>query len=107
MRVLLAIAIVLLCGLQYTLWFGKGGLRDVGKLKDQIAAQEHELETLRVRNSELAAEVSDLKQGLDAVEEIARSEMGMVKEGEIFYQLIETPAHLAENPDHAKAPAPR
>ncbi|MBI2799068.1 MAG: cell division protein FtsB [Gammaproteobacteria bacterium] len=103
MRILFAVALVVLLGLQYTLWFGKGGLRDVSRLKGQIAAQEQEIETLRTRNSELQAEVMDLKQGLDAVEEIARSEMGMVKHGEIFYQFIPKPTHPPEHP--AAAPS--
>ncbi len=94
---------VLLLALQLTWWFGKGGLRDVGKLEHQIQVQEKELEVLRSRNGKLAAEVVDLKQGLEAVEEIARSEMGMVKEGEIFYQLIESAAGAA---DHEAVPAP-
>ena len=98
MRTLFAVALVLLLGLQYTLWLGKGGMRDVSRLKGQIAAQEHEIETLRTRNSELQAEVMDLKQGQDAVEEIARSEMGMVKHGEIFYQFIPNPTHPLEPP---------
>ena len=77
---------------------------DVGKLEQQIQVQEKELEVTRNRNSKLAAEVVDLKQGLEAVEEIARSEMGMVKEGEIFYQLIE-PAPGAARNDSTPAPA--
>lgn len=95
MRILLGLLFALLLGLQYTWWFGKGGKRDVSKLETQISAQERELDKLRTRNSKLTAEVMDLKQGLDAVEEIARSEMGMIKEGEIFYQIIEPTPDLA------------
>lgn len=98
--------IALLLGLQFTGWFGKGGMRDVRKLEHQITKHEKELEVLRNRNSKLAAEVMDLKQGLEAVEEIARSEMGMVKEGEIFYQLIEpAPGAIARGPAPAHAAA--
>ena len=113
LRLFVAIALVLLLGLQFTWWFGKGGMRDVRKLEDQIQAQERELETLRSRNAKLAAEVVDLKQGLETVEEIARSEMGMIKEGEIFYQLIEPPPSVAaaarvtpENPADSASPPP-
>jgi cell division protein FtsB len=103
LRIFAGTLCVLLLGLQLTWWFGKGGLRDVGKLEQQIQGQEKELEVLRNRNGKLAAEVVDLKQGLEAVEEIARSEMGMVKEGEIFYQLIE-PAPGAAHNDSTPAP---
>ena len=103
LRIFAGILCVLLFALQLTWWFGKGGLRDVGKLEQQIKMQEKELEVLGSRNGKLAAEVVDLKQGLEAVEEIARSEMGMVKEGEIFYQLIEPPAGAARD---GAAPAP-
>jgi cell division protein FtsB len=103
MRILLGVLLALLIGLQGTWWFGKGGLRDVHKLQAQIAQQQRELEVLQTRNNKLAAEVMDLKQGLDAVEEIARSEMGMIKENEIFYQLIEPkpPASSPQAPNHA------
>ena len=63
--------------------------------------QEQELDALRTRNSKLAAEVVDLKQGFEAIEEIARNDMGMIKDGEIFYQFIDSPAAPA-----AKTPAP-
>jgi cell division protein FtsB len=104
LRIFAGALCVLLLALQLTWWFGKGGLRDVRKLEQQIQVQEKELEVLRSRNGKLAAEVVDLKQGLEAVEEIARSEMGMVKEGEIFYQLIE-PAPAAARNDATPASA--
>ena len=106
LRVFAGVLIALLLGLQFTGWFGKGGMRDVRKLEHQITMHEKELEVLRNRNSKLAAEVMDLKQGLEAVEEIARSEMGMVKEGEIFYQVIEpAPGAIARGPAPAQAGA--
>ncbi|MGD9601316.1 MAG: cell division protein FtsB [Gammaproteobacteria bacterium] len=91
LRVFAVILAAVLLALQFTWWFGKGGRRDVHRLESQIRAQEQALESLRQRNAKLAAEVVDLKEGLDTVEEIARSEMGMIREGEIFYQMIETP----------------
>jgi cell division protein FtsB len=98
MRGLSVALAVLLLLLQYSMWFGRGGLRDVAGLKDQIAAQETENARLDARNNALLAEVMDLKQGMDAIEEIARSEMGMVRQGEVFFQVLETPAQLTGAP---------
>jgi len=89
LRLFAAILGVLLLGLQVTWWFGKGGVRDQQRLGEQIDAQQAELSSLRSRNGKLAAEVVDLKEGMDAIEEIARSEMGMVKRNEIFYRVLE------------------
>jgi cell division protein FtsB len=75
--------------LQYLLWFGSGGLFTAWGLKREIAAQNDENARLRERNAALAAEVVDLKQGLDAVEERARNELGMIKKGETFVQVID------------------
>lgn len=97
MRALTAVLVVLLLALQITLWFGKGGVADVAKLEQTLAEQQQELEALRARNSGLAAEVMDLKEGLDAVEELARSEMGMIKQDEVFFQLIEPNPKLANS----------
>lgn len=104
LRVFAGILLALLLGLQLTWWFGKGGMRDVRKLEAQIKVQEKELEGLRTRNAKLAAEVVDLKEGLDTVEEIARSEMGMIKEGEVFYQLIEPAPSAGAGPQPAGPP---
>jgi cell division protein FtsB len=79
----------LLILLQYPLWFGNGGVYAVWKLEREIAAQREENAGLRERNQTLAAEVVDLKQGLSAIEERARIELGMIKQGETFYQVIE------------------
>ena len=81
MRGLILVLGVLLLLLQYSLWLGRGGVRDVANLKSQIAAQEAENAKLEARNNALLAEVMDLKQGMDAIEEIARSEMGMLRQG--------------------------
>ncbi len=89
MRYLLLALLVLLGLLQYRFWLAEGGLRDLWRLREQVAQQQTEIERLRERNELLAAELADLKNGLHAVEEIARSEMGMIKEGETFYRLIE------------------
>jgi cell division protein FtsB len=89
MKVLIAILIVVLVLLQYKLWFGDGNMREVWALRDAIEQQKKENRQLAERNSALEAEVKDLKQGLEAVEERARSELGMIKKGETFYQIIE------------------
>ncbi|MCJ8169722.1 cell division protein FtsB [Atopomonas sediminilitoris] len=78
---------LLLAGLQYRLWLGEGSLAQVNHLKQQIAAQVGENERLLERNRVLEAEVRELKSGLEIVEERARQELGMVKEGETLYQL--------------------
>ena len=94
MRILIALLILLLCLLQYRLWVGPGSLADVSNLKQEISAQREELVALRERNRALQAEVEDLRSGQSAIEERARSELGMIKEGEIFYQVI-TPSESA------------
>lgn len=89
MRALIVILVLLLVVLQYRLWVGDGSLAEVWRLRQDIAEQRAENERLRTRNQELEAEVTDLKQGLEAVEERARSELGMVRDGETFYQIVE------------------
>lgn len=101
MRILIFVLLLLLGWLQYRLWVGEGSLAEVAALRHEILAQGEELEKLRTRNRRLQAEVEDLRQGQDALEERARSELGMIKEGEIFLQVIEpqSPAPLAGGED--------
>ncbi len=89
MRWVLGLLVVLLVYLQGTLWFGEGGLTEVRGLERSVETQRDEVEQLRQRNQALEAEVEDLKTGLEALEERARSELGMIREGETFYQVIE------------------
>lgn len=91
MKIVVAVlgAIVLL--LQYPLWFGNGGVVNLWRLEREIAAQRGENARLRERNAALEAEVVDLKTGLEAIEERARLELGMVKKDEAFFQIIEQP----------------
>lgn len=89
MRKLLLGLLILLVILQITLWFGGGGLLELWEQHQEVEAQRDENARLRERNEALNAEVLDLKQGLDAVEEHAREDLGMVKEGEVFYQVVE------------------
>ncbi len=87
---LLIISLVLLLGaLQYRLWFGDPNLRQVWQLEQAIIDQRRENQLLTERNQRLEAEVADLKEGLKAIEERARSEMGLIQEGETFFRLIE------------------
>ena len=89
MRLLALILLILLGLLQYRLWFSPGGVKDVRQLEAAKEQLIEENEQSRERNASLAAEVADLKRGLDAVEEKARTEMGMIKEDEVFYQIVE------------------
>lgn len=79
----------LLLWLQYRLWLGEGGIPEVLQLQDEVASVKHEVQQLEQRNQALDAEVQDLKTGLDAIEERARSELGMIRKGETYYQVIE------------------
>ncbi len=90
MKVLVTILLILLISLQYRLWFGRGNLQEVAELESLKQERELKNEDLEERNRALAAEVLDLKKGMEAVEEKARSEMGMVKEGETFYQIVDS-----------------
>jgi len=88
MKILVVILVILLVLLQYKLWLGEGGYTDVLRLEQRVAQQAEENELLEKRNRELEAEVADLRQGLDAIEERARSELGMIKDEEEFYQVV-------------------
>jgi cell division protein FtsB len=86
---LLLLLALLLGWLQYRYWFGAGSAGEVAALENQVAHQERENQGLQERNAALAAEVEDLKSGEAAVEERARSELGMIKPGEKFYRVVE------------------
>lgn len=79
----------LLIILQYPLWFGSGGVLTLWRLNREIAAQKADNARLTERNAALEAEVNDLKQGYEAIEERARTELGMLKKGETFYRIID------------------
>ena len=89
LRIVLLLLLVLLGWLQYRLWFGNGGQREVAQLEAQVTRQARDNAGLQQRNDALAAEVEDLKSGEAAVEERARNELGMIKPGETFYRVIE------------------
>ena len=89
MRILIVFLITTLLVLQYMLWVGDGSLAEVWQLQQKLAKQEEENRLLQERNEALQAEVRDLKQGLEAIEERARNEMGLIKKNETYYQVIE------------------
>ncbi len=89
MKAIIAALAILFVLLQFKLWFGDGSIKDGWRLKGAIAAQSSENSQLKERNQTLAAEVDDLKQGLEAIEERARNELGMIKKGETFYQVVD------------------
>ena len=88
---LIAALLVLLGALQYRLWFGEPNLRQNWQLQTEIEEQQRENTRLSERNKQLEAEVLDLKKGEAALEERARSDLGMVRKGETFYQLVDPP----------------
>jgi cell division protein FtsB len=97
--------VVLIVLIQYPLWLGKGSWFRVWEVDRQIAEQTRKNAQLRTRNALMQAEVRDLKQGLDAIEERARSELGMIKQDEIFFQVLEPgqsgpPAKMENKPEN-------
>ena len=91
MRSVTLILAVLLLLLQYPLWLGKGSWLKVWDLHRQVEAQQRANQLAQARNAVLDAEVRDLKQGTAAIEERARNDLGMIKRGEVFYQVLEDP----------------
>ncbi|MDB5810386.1 MAG: cell division protein FtsB [Betaproteobacteria bacterium] len=89
MKLVTLALIALIALLQYPLWLGKGSWLRVWEVDQQMRTQHETNQKLAMRNSALDAEVRDLKQGLDAIEERARSELGMIKRDEIFFQVID------------------
>jgi len=93
---LLALALLLaIAFVQYPLWLGKGGWLRVWEVDRQLGAQRATNQKLQSRNAVLDAEVRDLKQGFEAVEERARSELGMVRQDEIFFQILDDSRNAA------------
>jgi cell division protein FtsB len=92
MRAVTLILVALLLLLQYPLWLGKGSWLKVWDLNRQVETLQHVNQQTQTRNAVLDAEVRDLKQGTAAIEERARSELGMIKRDEVFYQILENPS---------------
>ncbi len=93
MRIITLLLVLLLLLLQYPLWLGRGGWLKVWDLHHQVAAQQQVNGKTQARNALLDAEVRDLKQGTEAIEERARSELGMVKSDEVFFQILDESAN--------------
>ena len=91
MKLLTLVLVAFIALMQYPLWLGKGSWLRVWEIDQQVSMQHTTNQKLALRNASLDAEVRDLKQGLDAVEERARSELGMIKRDEMFFQLLENP----------------
>lgn len=96
MKVLAGVLGALIILIQYPLWLGKGGWLRVWLIDRQLAAQQASNAQLEARNAALTAEVLDLKHGYAAIEERARYELGMIKQGEVFYQIANRPAPPAK-----------
>ena len=94
MRLVTAVLIVLLALIQYPLWWGHGGWLRVHELQQQLAQQLQKNNDSKLRNERIQGEVQDLQNGTAAVEERARYEMGMVKDGEVFVQFVSPNAPL-------------
>jgi cell division protein FtsB len=97
-RKLTVVLVVLIALLQYPLWLGKGSWLRVWQYSQQIEAHEKRNDYYRQRNDTLREEVRDLKQGQSAIEERARSELGLVKQDEVFFQVIQNKQPVANKP---------
>jgi len=89
LKLLLATGVILLVVVTYTLIFGKGGLVDLWEMRRDIETQKVQNERLQNRNRELAGEIVNLQEGTEAIEERARYDLGLVKDGEVFVQIVE------------------
>jgi len=91
MKWIIAILIVVLLGLQYRFWFGEGSVEQIVQLQREIDKQKIENAALEERNRALMAQIKELKEGTDSIEAKARTDMGMIKEGETFYFITDDP----------------
>jgi cell division protein FtsB len=89
LKILVAVLILIFIGLQYRLWIGDGSFADMDRLEQQVSIQESENNELEERNDALLREVEELQTGMDAIEEHARNELGLIREGETFFLIIE------------------
>jgi cell division protein FtsB len=107
-RILAIVFVALIAALQYPMWLGRGGWLQVREFDRQIRTQRDVNATLKARNEGLDAEVRDLKTGYEAIEERARSELGMIRQDEVFFQLQEpTPGGASGAVARPVAPVPR
>lgn len=104
MQTLVAALIAALVMVQYLLWIDEEGVRQSYALRISVQAQTEENAALNERNRALEADIKDLKTGLTAIEERARSEMGMIRQDETFYRLLEPSSHKPDSLDHPAPP---
>jgi cell division protein FtsB len=109
MRILAGILGALIILIQYPLWLGKGGWMRAWHVDNELSAQKTKNDGLEVRNAALAAEVRDLKQGTEAIEERARYELGMIRQDEVFFQVVTPPgpADPRRSPPAGPSASPR
>ena len=105
MRALALVFAALILALQFPMWLGKGGWLQVREFDRQVAAQNEANAKLKIRNDALDADVRDLKTGYEAIEERARSELGMVKQDEVFFQFRQRPEQSMDEPLAAMPPS--
>lgn len=91
MKIMIIALIALIALLQYEFWFAKGSIRTTVELKRSIANQEKENAKAQVNNAAISADIKDLKNGNESIEEHARNDLGMIKEGESFYRVVDGP----------------
>ena len=89
MKKIIVLLIVLLVLLQYKIWLGDGGIPRILQLQEEVDTVQLQVNKLKERNQALEAEVRDLKKGFDAIEERARSDLGMIGQDEVYYQVID------------------
>lgn len=89
MKALAAVLLIMMLVLQYRLWVGEGSFAELRQLQSRVQAQQLENEELQERNASLETEVLNLKEGLEAVEERARNDLGMIREDETFYLIVD------------------
>ncbi len=106
MKLLTLVLVALIALLQYPLWLGKGSWLKVWEVNQQLITQHETNQQLKIRNAALDAEVRDLKQGHEAIEERARSELGMIKQDEVFFQVVENTESNVAQSDGNKAGTP-
>jgi cell division protein FtsB len=105
MKWLTSALLVVVVLLQYRIWFSHHGVSELSRLKSAVAMQSSENDQLAERNRQLAAEVRDLKTGMDALEERARSDLGMVAGNETFYQVVPPRTAVAGGESHTRTAA--
>jgi cell division protein FtsB len=104
MRILALVFAVLIIALQWPLWIGKGSWMRVWQLDSQLTQRQVENEKLKERNTALDAEVNDLKNGTEAIEERARNELGMIRGDEVFFQVLDRAAAKSAETNNSSAP---